>query len=51
MNKKPYSAPKVIKVKLEAKQSVLATCNTTVNLTPGNGGLRPCVTVNFCFGG
>lgn len=51
MNKKLYSAPKVTKVRLEVKQSVLGTCNLTTDTTPGYGaphGTTGCQTA-FCF--
>lgn len=51
MDKKPYSPPKVTKVKLEIKQSVLGSCNTTTNNSPGIGdpfGPEGCQT-SFCF--
>ncbi len=34
MNKKPYTPPLVTKIKLEIKQSVLSTCNTSIDITP-----------------
>lgn len=51
MAKNSYEAPKVVKIKLEIKQAVLGTCNTTSNTTPGVGnpsGLSGCQT-SFCF--
>ncbi len=38
MNKKPYQAPEVKKVKLEVKESVLAFCHTSPEMTPGDSG-------------
>ena len=34
MNKKLYTSPTITKVKLEIRQSVLSTCNTTTDITP-----------------
>lgn len=34
MNKKPYEAPKVKKVKLEVKNAILATCHSSPSMTP-----------------
>ena len=51
MNKKVYVAPKVVKVKLEIKQAVLGSCNTTTNFTPGTYPLDPTnnCQITFCF--
>jgi hypothetical protein len=35
MNKKPYEAPTVRKVRLVVKNSILGTCHTSPNMTPG----------------
>jgi len=51
MTKKNYEAPKVVRIKLEIKQAVLGSCNTTTNNTPGMGdpyGPSGCRTA-FCF--
>jgi hypothetical protein len=34
MEKKPYTAPTVTKVRLEIKNAILAACNTSPILTP-----------------
>mgnify|MGYP001057668417 CR=1 FL=1 len=34
MSKKPYQAPKIQKVKLSIRDSVLANCHSSPNLTP-----------------
>lgn len=48
MNKKTYIAPKVEKVKLEVKQSILGTCNDTTTAVAGDYGNRDCL-ITFCF--
>lgn len=48
MNKKMYIAPKVEKVKLEVRQSILGTCNDTTTNVSGTYGNRECL-VTFCF--
>lgn len=43
MNKKPYEAPAVKKVKLEVKNAVLSTCHTSYDNTPRYPGMNsPC---------
>ena len=38
MDKRPYTPPTIIRVKLEHQQAVLATCSTTTtNLSSGSG--------------
>jgi hypothetical protein len=39
MNKKPYEAPIVTKVKLEVKNAVLSICHTSYDNTPRIGGV------------
>ena len=34
MNKKPYQTPKIVKVKLSIRDSILANCHSSPNLTP-----------------
>jgi len=46
-NRKPYEKPVLRKVRLEVKTSVLATCNTSVTMTPNSGVSLPC-TVTVC---
>jgi hypothetical protein len=48
-DKKRYQKPELRKVRLNARTSVLATCNTSGDITPaeiGPGG-RPC-NLTFC---
>ena len=47
MSKKPYTAPSVTKIKLEIRQSVLSTCNTSIDITPQMDG-APCVPATYC---
>ncbi len=47
MNKKTYEAPKVTKVKLEIKQSILGTCNQTSINVAGDYGTTNCITT-YC---
>lgn len=48
MNKKTYSAPKVTKVKLDTRQSVLGTCNDTTTAVAGTYGNTECK-ITMCF--
>ncbi len=39
MNKKPYEAPIVKKVRLEVRNAVLAVCHSSPNLSPKVGAI------------
>ena len=50
MNKKPYEAPTVKKVRLEIKSAILAVCNTSSNVTPYDEGFgTPCSISSGCY--
>lgn len=52
MNKKPYQAPAIKKVRLEIKNAVLAVCHNSPNLTPRAGtypNITPCRVTVGCY--
>ena len=49
MNKKPYEAPVVIKVRLEIKNAVLAVCHSSPNLTPKQAPISNCAFESACY--
>ena len=48
LDKKPYEAPAVKKVKLEIKNAVLSVCNSSTNSDP-NGGASCHVALGGCY--
>ena len=51
LNKKPYEAPTLRKVRLEIKSAVLAVCHSSPTLTPRGPapGYTPCFITPGCF--
>ena len=49
MNKKPYEAPVVKKVRLEIKNAVLAVCHSSPNLTPKQAPINNCALESACY--
>jgi hypothetical protein len=48
MNKKPYEAPIVKKVRLEVRNAVLAICYSSTNSSPKNDPF-PCNAAQHCY--
>lgn len=50
MIKKPYETPQITKVKLVIKNSILAVCHSSPNMTPGPPEApTPCTITSGCF--
>lgn len=48
MDKKPYQAPAVTKVRLVVKNAVLGNCHASPNLDPKSGPV-PCSPLTGCY--
>lgn len=46
INKKPYEAPIVLKVKLSLRDAILATCHSSPNMTPAE---PDCAVAAACY--
>jgi len=49
MERKKYTAPKAIRVKLVVKNAILAVCHTSTNSTPNEEPYFNCVVVSTCY--
>lgn len=49
MNKKPYQAPQVKKVKLQVKNAILAVCHSSPLTSDPRSGEVPCAIITACY--
>jgi hypothetical protein len=49
MQKKNYEAPKINRVKLEIKNSILSVCHSSPNMTPNGFDGDTCAISQTCF--
>lgn len=49
MQKKNYEAPKINRVKLEIKNSILSVCHSSPNMTPLGVGGDSCLMLDTCY--